>query len=43
MITDEVAEVFQYSTRIIIMKHGEFISEFCSGSVDEKTIRKLLI
>jgi len=42
MITDEIAEVFQYSTRIIIMKHGEFISEFCSGSVDEKTIRELL-
>ena len=42
MITDEVAELIQYSTRMLIMRQGEFINEFESGSVDEEIIRELL-
>lgn len=42
MVTDEVLEVIQYSTRIIVMGEGKFIKEFSGNSVDEETIKGLL-
>jgi len=42
MITDEILEVIQYTTKIIVMRLGKIIGRFNSESVNEEMITGLL-